>query len=130
MNLQSIYAEQDFYTYLEEFFKEPAARYAIWLNDMCYVSALRIEPYMDGLLLNALETIPHARKCGFATLLIQALVEHLRLEGNGKLYSHINKENVASLKVHLSCGFSIVSKEATYLDNTVHFDAFTLLLQY
>ena len=51
VNLQSIYAEQDFYTYLEEFFKEPTARYAIWLNDMCYVSALRIEPYMDGLLL-------------------------------------------------------------------------------
>lgn len=52
-------AEQDFYQYLRKcFFPAPGARYAVWVENGMYVSALRLEPYQDGLLLEALETKP------------------------------------------------------------------------
>lgn len=129
-NLQIIYAEQDFYAYLEEFFKEPTARYALWCIDGRYVAALRIERYNDGFLLNALETAPSMRGNGFATKLIQAVIENLSSCGNGVLYSHVHKTNRPSLNVHLSCGFRIVSDQAVYLDGTVRTDSFTLSVNY
>ena len=50
-------AEEDFYRYLSQvFFRSPGAVYAVWEENGRYVSALRLEPYRDGLLLEALET--------------------------------------------------------------------------
>lgn len=129
-NLQIIFAEQDFYTYLKEFFKEPTARYAVWMHEGRYVAALRVERYNDGLLLNALETVPALRRNGFASKLILAVLEHLQSGGNGKLYSHVDKQNSASLAVHLSCGFLVVSDQAVYLDGTVRTDSVTLSISY
>ena len=129
-NLQIIYAEQDFYAYLVEFFKEPTARYAVWIYECRYAAALRIERYHDGLLLNALETAPAMRRSGFAGKLVCAVIEHLQTSGKGVLYSHVNKNDVFSLKVHLSCGFRIVSDQAVYLDGTVRSDSVTLAVNY
>ena len=43
-------AEQDFYQYLDEcFFPTPGAVYAVWVEGNEYISALRLEPYRDGL---------------------------------------------------------------------------------
>jgi len=74
-----------------------------------YVSALRLEPYRDGLLLEALETAPEQRRKGFAAALIRAV--QCFLEGKTKLYSHVDKRNLSSLKVHEKCGFRIVSEQ-------------------
>ena len=55
--------EDAFLSYLEEdFFRQKSAFYAIWLVENSYQSALRLEPYRDGLLLEALETAPNARR--------------------------------------------------------------------
>ena len=129
-NLQIIYAEQDFYNYLVEFFEEPSARYAVWIHNGRYVSALRLERYCDGLLMNALETIPVARKQGYAKKLIMAVLDYLRNIGCGRLYSHVQKDNVASLCAHLSCGFMIASETAVYLDSSVRSDSYSLCINY
>ena len=68
-------AEQDFYQYLREcFFKTPGAYYAVWAENGQYRSALRMEPYKDGMLLAALETHPDFRRRGYGEKLIRAKV--------------------------------------------------------
>ena len=68
-------AEQAFYGYLQEdFFRTSEAYYAVWEEDGRYCSALRIEPYQDGVLLEALETRPDSRCRGYATMLMQAVL--------------------------------------------------------
>ena len=63
-------AEEEFYRYLSQvFFKTPGAICAVWEESGRYVSALRLEPYRDGLLLEALETAPEQRRKGFAAAL-------------------------------------------------------------
>ena len=129
-NLRILYAEQDFYNYLVEFFKERSARYAVWEHEGSYMSALRIERYSDGLLLSALETLPSHRRKGFASSLIAATLKYLRTDGRGILYSHVNKRNFASLNGHKKCGFEIISDRAVYLDGTTVTEAYTLSLEY
>ena len=115
-------AEQDFYQYLRhDFFETKGAYYAIWQENDIYVSALRIEPYKDGVLLEALETHPQYRRQGFAVELIQAV---LLMEK--KVYSHVSKKNAASLRVHEKCGFCRISEQATYIDGSVNNKCCTL----
>ena len=124
-NEQLLRAEQAFYQYLnEDFFKTTGAVYAIWLENDTYVSALRLEPYQDGLLLEALETAPEFRKMGYAVRLIEAV----KREFPGKIYSHVGKRNVASLKTHEKCGFQRILDYAVYVDGTVARNAYTLCL--
>lgn len=127
-NLQLLYAEQDFYTYLRDFFRIPNAFYAVWIDGMRYVSALRLEEYADGLLLTALETMPSERKKGYATHLISAVLDYLGRDGNYRVYSHVKKDNTASVSIHLSCGFQIIADEAVYLDGTCRTDSYTLCI--
>ncbi len=117
-------AEEEFYRYLKEsFFSVPGARYAVWVVDGRYVSALRLEPYRDGLLLEALSTHPEHRCRGYATALIRAVQEDL---GAGKIYSHVGKKNIPSRKTHESCGFHIFSHQAVYIDGSVNGRAYTM----
>lgn len=109
-------AEQDFYQYLwEVFFATPGAFYAIWQENGRYVSALRLEPYKDGLLLEALETAPDKRRKGYAEALIRSI-----LSGRGKIYSHVHKRNAPSLRIHEKCGFRRISENAAYIDGSVN----------
>ena len=56
-------AEQDFYQYLQQiFFRTPGAVYYVLEEGGRYISALRLEPYRDGMLLEALETAPNQRR--------------------------------------------------------------------
>ena len=49
---QNALAEQEFYNYLQQvFFRTNGAQYLVWEENGRYVSALRLEPYQDGLLL-------------------------------------------------------------------------------
>lgn len=120
-------AEEDFYSYLRDvFFPTPGALYAVWTVQGRYVSALRLEPYKDGLLLEALETAPQERGKGYAAALIRAVQALLRDRGVSYLYSHVGKQNAASLKTHQRCGFQIVTDSAAYLDGTVSSRAYTM----
>ena len=120
---QMLQAEQSFYQYLQEgFFPVEGAVYAIWVENGTYVSALRLEPYEDGLLLEALETAPAERRKGYAERLIRSVQEQFAQ----KIYSHVSKRNTASLAVHQKCGFRQVLDYAKYIDGSVVRSAVTL----
>ena len=122
-NRQILNAEQSFYQYLKEsFFPTKGAVYAIWEEGGIYISALRLEPYEDGLLLEALETAPAYRRKGYAEKLILSVQENFPQ----KMYSHISKRNAPSLAVHEKCGFRKVLDYARYIDGSVARNAVTL----
>ncbi len=130
-NEQLIAAEQGFYQYLnEDFFCTHGAIYCTWAPQGRYMAALRLEPYRDGLLLEALETLPAARRCGHATHLILAVQDYLRSKGSGIIYSHVGKQNAASQAVHHNCGFQKILDYAVYVDGSVRHNAVTLFFQY
>lgn len=117
-------AERDFYDYLQQiFFRTSGTAYALWEVDGNYVSALRLEPYRKGLLIEALETAPDQRRKGYGQALLRAVIE--RTEGT-KLYSHVEKHNKASMALHVSCGFERVSDFAVYIDGSVNYRGCTL----
>lgn len=117
-------AERDFYDYLcRVFFRMPGTAYALWELDGTYVSGLRLEPYRDGLLVEALETAPGQRRKGYGRALMQAVIAHT---GDTKLYSHVEKHNKASMMLHLSCGFERTSDFAVYIDGSVNYRGCTL----
>ena len=116
-------AEQAFYQYLVEgFFPAAGAVYAIWVENGIYVSALRLEPYEDGLLLEALETAPQYRRRGYGEKLIRAVLD----AAPQRIYSHVSKKNVPSLAIHKKCGFCQVLDYAKYIDGSVAQNAVTL----
>lgn len=119
-------SEQDFYFYLRDsFFCMPGARYAVWEVGNRYVSALRLEPYRDGLLLEALETIPDQRGRGYASMLLQAVLKEL--EPPVTVYSHVEKKNAASMRVHRNVGFTILSDSASFVDGSANHRSYTLV---
>ena len=121
-------AEESFYGYLSDvFFAIPGARYVLWQEGERYISALRLEPYRDGLLLEALETRPAYRHRGYGSRLVRGVQEALGKEGPVRLYSHVSRSNAASMRLHLACGFRRVSDCAVYVDGSVNRKADTLL---
>lgn len=97
-------ARRDFEAYLQnDFYAKSGVCYWIWTEDGAYRAALRLEPWQDGLLLEALETHPDHRRKGFAKKLISAVLG--QLDGGTKVYSHISKWNTASCASHYACGF-------------------------
>lgn len=120
-------AEEQFIAYLrEDFFQVSGAVYALWAPGDRYVSALRLEPYRDGLLLEALETAPDERRKGYAFSLINAVLACLAATDCKRVYSHIHKRNIPSLQIHHKCGFQCVSDSAVYVDGTVTQNSYTL----
>ncbi len=124
---QLILAKQGFGAYLKnDFFAQPSAVYAIWEENGEYISALRLEPYQDGLLIEALETIPGQRRKGYAVKLIQVVQSWLATRNAGKLYAHVSKKKTASLRTHDRRGFQIILDHAVYTDHTVNEKHYTL----
>lgn len=118
---QILRTEQDMYENLRCFFLDRASFYAIWEQDGSYVSAVRFEPYKDGMLLEALETKPDERKRGYAKQLVTAVLDQM----HGKIYSHVDKRNRPSLAVHRACGFAEISGHAVFADGSVSHNAVT-----
>ena len=115
--------EEDFYRYLREcFFRTPGAVYAVWEEGGSYVSALRLEPYRDGVLVTALETAPLERGKGYASQLLRAVLA----QAEGPVYSHVAKDNLPSLGLHGKLGFRRIQERALYLDGSVDSRAWTL----
>lgn len=122
--------EEDFRIYLrEDFFPVQGAFYALWEVRGTPVSALRMEPYRDGWLLEALETAPEYRNRGYAKTLVAAVLREMENRGVVKVYSHVVKSNTLSLKTHYACGFRDVLDYAVYIDGTVTRQACTLCWQ-
>lgn len=116
-------AEQDFYQYLHQvFFRTDGAVYFIWEEHGKYVSALRLEPYRDGLLLAALETHPQMRRKGYAAKLILEVMTYAK---ELSIYSHVSKKNIASLRTHEKCGFERIMEYAVYADGSVNDKSYT-----
>ena len=116
-------AEREFYDYLRQvFFRTPGTAYALWEVNGNYVSALRLEPFQDGMLLEALETRPDCRGKGYATMLMMAV---LTMETR-KIYSHVSRNNIPSLRTHEKCGFRKILDHAVYIDGSVSANAVTL----
>lgn len=123
-NEQLLRAEADFYTYLREcFFTVPGAVYAVWEEGGRYICALRLEPWQDGLLLEALETAPEKRGRGYAKMLMRAVLDTIP---DKTAYSHVSKKNTASLAVHAACGFERILEHALCADGSVMTNLCTL----
>ncbi len=113
----------DMFDYLRQcFFPGGGAVYCL-RKDGVYVCVLRLEPYRDGLLLTALETAPEHRRRGYAKQLLRGVLERI----HGKVYSHIDDGNRASIAVHQACGFVKMLDHAVYLDGSVSTRAGTYL---
>lgn len=113
---QMVKAEQEFGDYLRrDFFSVKGAYYCIWVVNGVYLSALRLEPYMDGFLLCALETKLSERRKGHASALLKAVLDEVDLP----VYSHIRKGNRASIAAHRACGFRLHHEGARFLDGSV-----------
>ena len=122
-NAAYLCAEQDFYSFLSDvFFKTEGAYYGVLQELNHYCSAVRIEPYRDGLLLSGLETAPKYRRKGYGTALLSEVLTSV----NGSVYSHVEKDNIASLNLHIACGFSVIQNDAIYLDGTQSDGAYTM----
>lgn len=127
-NVALINVEQSFYSYIkDDFFHVDCAFYGVWEHHGGYVSALRMEPYRDGWLLEALETAPNHRKRGYAKALINSVIVYLSERGSVKVYSHVNKMNLPSLVTHEACGFKRILEHAVYIDGSVMTNSCTLL---
>ena len=118
-------AEQDFYAFLREFFK--SGFYAVWELNGRYVSALRLEPYQDGLLLEAVETAPAQRNQGYAKRLLNSALAYVTEYQSCPVYSHVKKDNDPSLALHRACGFQKILDYASYIDGSVARDARTFV---
>lgn len=103
----------------DDFFRQKDAFYAVWASQGQYKAALRIEPYADGLLLEALSTAPNERRKGYGCMLVAEVLQFLSTLPYKVVYSHISKKNVPSLELHKKCGFQLFSDSAKYIDGTV-----------
>ena len=112
------------FDYLRECFFPAGGRVYCLRKDGVYVSALRLEPYRDGFILTALETAPEHRGNGYAKELLAGVLEQV----NGKICSHIDNRNRASIAVHKACGFEKILDFATYLDGSVSTKAGTYVI--
>ena len=128
---QELQAEADFLSYIRlDFFPRQGSLYALWDQDEKFISAARIEPYRDGVLLSGLETAPEQRCRGGASHLLESLLESLQEHGIRRVYSHVRKDNAPSLAVHKRCGFVIYKTTAVYLDGSADSRCYTLLLEF
>lgn len=118
-NRKLLEAEQDFYHFLTEFFKDADAFYGVWSVNGVYRAALRIEPYQDGVLLSGLQTAPDSRRKGYAASLMKETLTYLSDKGVNTVYSHIHKKNTASVNAHIKCGFKKILDLAVFIDGSV-----------
>lgn len=110
--------ELDFYAYLTDvFFRSEDAFLALWVSDDIYCAALRIEPYLDGFLLTGLSTHPSCRRLGYGTLLLKTVLD--QMSPGCKIYSHVERSNIAAIRLHEKCGFISIRENARMLDGSV-----------
>lgn len=116
------------YEYLhDDFFRVRGAFYALWVEKGVYVSALRAEPYQDGYLIEALQTYLEEQNKGYGKRLVNAVLHASCIPEGAPVYAHIHKKNIASLKLHRSCGFEKKSDYAAFIDGSVCSHSLTVM---
>lgn len=110
-------AEEEFYRYLSQvFFKTPGAICAVWEEN----GTVRQRPALGAVpgraSAGSAGNRPGAATKGLCRGLIEAVQTYLG-EG-GKLYSHVDKRNLPSLKTHEKCGFRRIADIAVYVDGS------------
>ncbi len=119
--------EQNLYAYIREnLYAQKNGFCCVWAPEGRYVAALRMEQYKDGWLLTALETDPAARNKGYGKALVNAVLTYMAEQGASAIYTHVNKQNKASLAVHYACGFQRLLEYAVFLDGSVSQKFYTL----
>ena len=93
-----------------QFYGYPEACHWILEENGIWMSALRTCKIRDGVYyLEALETRKDQRKKGYGSLLLSRVIEGLKKYGSFRLCDCVRKNNTASLKTHIKCGFRILS---------------------
>lgn len=113
--------EEGFMVFLrDEFFVGPGPAYYVLEKAGEWVSALRMNELQPGFYyLEALETRPGYRRRGCAARLLNEVIEHLKAKGPFRICDCVDKQNEASVRTHLACGFRIASETGhDYLQNT------------
>lgn len=113
--------EEGFLTFLrDEFFAGPGPAYYVLEEAGEWVSALRMNEVEPGLYyLEALETRPGYRRQGCGARLLRMVTDHLKSKGPFRICDCVDKQNEASVRTHLACGFRIVADAGhDYLRNT------------
>ncbi len=128
-NTRLLKAEQDFYSFVLDFLKHDSSFYAVWEEDNRYISTLRMEPYEDGLLVEGLTTDTSFRKQGYAKLLLKEAVDYALSTGFTRVYSHIARDNKASIAAHISCGFQLYRDHAVFIDGSVNHHNYTYMYE-
>lgn len=127
---QRMLAEERFCDYLrQDFFSVRGAAYYIWEENGVYKSALRTEPYQEGLLIAGLETHPDYRGKGYATRLLRAALDDLCGQGFETFYSHIRKDNAVSRRLHQKIGFTRLLDYGALIDGSTDRRYFTFVLK-
>jgi len=123
LDLDGIYriygAKPELYDYYLELFREKDAFCAVWFTDGSCRASLRIQRYEDGVLLSGLETAPDDRRKGYGYALVTAVLDRLKQRGVHRVYSHIDRRNLPSQRLHKKCGFYKLRDSARLLDDTV-----------
>ena len=115
------------YEYLsDDFFRRRGSFYAVWILNDEYVSSLRMEPFEDGLLLEALQTRSSDRRKGYAKKLLNGVLNSNIIAGKLPVYAHIYRNNHASKKLHSACGFRPHLDYARFIDGTTSANACTV----
>lgn len=104
--------EADFLNYIEsKFFATENNTYVILEKEDVWVSALRLYKIKDGFYyIEALETRPEFRKKGYASELLDGVINTFKNRGAFQLCDCVSKKNIASLKTHEKVGFEIISE--------------------
>ena len=117
------------YEFFLDFFSQKDAFCAGWVTEDGMCSVLRIQHYTDGVLLTGVETAPLQRSRGHAYALICTVLAHLRQRGVRKVYSHVDRKNIPSLKLHEKCGFYKLRDTARLLYGSVTAKMDTLCIE-
>ena len=126
--LRQVYAQDAddfFYEDALDFLAEEGCCYAVWVVDGRYKSALRWQPFRDGFLVAGIESNPTDRRKGYAQSLLSAVLNRFACDGSTKVYSHIHKDNLESIRLHQRCGFVQIKDSAVLLDGSASNHYFT-----
>lgn len=101
--------EEDFLAYIrDDILQKEQNRYMVLERDGAWVSALRLYELGAGeYYIEALETRPDCRQQGFGSQLLGAVLERLGAEGPFRVRDCVRKKNIASLRTHEKCGFTV-----------------------
>ena len=125
--------EEGFLDFLKnEFFKNINNRYYVLEKDGIWISALRLHIIKNNFYyLEALETRVDYRRQGYATKLLESVINELKKYGSFKICDCVSKRNLASLETHKKCGFKIVAdKGYDYLRNEESESDYSLEYEY